>query len=84
MSTNYQVCASFKFSGCRPQLSGLTLNSTKEYFPFIVGSYTSLLSHSRFFHTLPEAEHYISYLFSRYPNSGLSRPVLDPLQPLLF
>jgi len=84
MSVYYQVCASFKLTGGKPSLVGLSLHSTSEYFPFLVGSPTSLLSHSRFFHSLPEAEHYISYLFSRYPNSGLALPVLDAKQLLLF
>jgi hypothetical protein len=84
MSTYYQVYSIYKFSGSKPQLVSLSLHSTTEYFPFLVGSNTSLLSHSRFFHTVPEAEHYISYLFSRYPKCGLPRPVLDAQQFLLF
>jgi hypothetical protein len=84
MRIYYQVCTGFKFSGCKPQLVSLSLHSTSEYFPYLAGSPTSLLSHSRFFHTVPEAEHYISYLFSRYPNSTTPRPVLDALQPSLF
>jgi acyl-CoA thioesterase len=84
MRTYYQVCAGFKFSGCKPLLVSLSLHSTPEYFSYLAGSVSSPLSHSQYFHTLPEANHYISYLFSRYPNSTAPRPVLDALQPLLF
>jgi hypothetical protein len=80
----YQVCVTYKFVSGKPSLSSLSLHSTPEYFPFLVGSPTSLLSHSRFFHTQKEANIYINYLFSRYPNSGLKPPVLDALQLLLF
>jgi hypothetical protein len=88
MSMYYQVCSTFTLSGGRPQLVNLSLHSTLEYFPYLVGSHTSLLSHSRYFHSIPEANHYIGYLYSRYPNSapqrGTPRPVLDALQLLLF
>jgi hypothetical protein len=80
----YQVCATFKFSGSKPQLVSLSLHSTPEYSSFLVGSYTSLLSHSRFFYTVPQAQEYINYLFSRYPNSAIPYPVLDSDQLLLF
>jgi len=84
MSTYYQVYASYKLSAGKPSLVGLSLHSTSVYFPYLVGSYTSLLSQSRYFHTVKEAEHYINYLYSRYPDSTAPRPVLDALQPLLF
>jgi demethoxyubiquinone hydroxylase (CLK1/Coq7/Cat5 family) len=84
MSHHYQVFANYILEQGKPSLVELSLHSTSEYFPFLVGSYTSLLSHSRFFHTVPEAEHYINYLFSRYQNCGLARPALDALQLLLF
>jgi len=80
----YQVCTSYKLTGCKPQLKNITFHTTSEYYPFLVRSYTSSLSHSRFFHSVTEAEHYINYLFSRYPNSGLSFPVLDAQQITLF
>jgi hypothetical protein len=79
----YQVIAGFAFSAGKPSLVSLSLHSTPEYFPFLVGSYTTL-SHSRYFHTVAQANHYINYLYSRYPNSKaantVSRPVLDALQ----
>jgi hypothetical protein len=84
VSTYYQVCATYKLSASKPPLVGLSLHSTSEYFPFLVGSPTSYLSQSRYFHTVWEAEHYINYLFSRYPDSTAPRPVLDADQFLLF
>jgi len=84
MSVYYQVCVRYKLTNGKPQLVGLSLHSSSIYFPFMVSSYTSSLSHSRYFLTIPEAEHYISYLFSRYPNCGLAFPVLDADQLLLF
>jgi hypothetical protein len=38
------------------------------------------LSLSRFFLILLQAEEYISFILSRYPNSGIPRPVLDSSQ----
>jgi len=84
MRTYYQVIATFKLSGGKPSLSALSLHSTQEYFPFLVPSIGSLLSHSRFFHSLPKANLYIEYLFSRYPDSAAPRPILDAKQLLLF
>jgi len=80
----YQVSATYKLSSGKPLLVGLSLHSTSEYYPYLVGSPFSMLSYSRFFRTLHEANHYINYLFSRFPNCGLSRPILDPQQLLLF
>jgi hypothetical protein len=79
MRIYYQVIAGFAFSAGKPSLVSLSLHSTSEYFPFLVGSYTTL-SNSRFFHTVTQANHYINYLYSRYPNSKAPRPVLDALQ----
>jgi hypothetical protein len=36
MSAYYQVCASFKFSGSKPQLVSLSPHSTAEYFLFLL------------------------------------------------
>jgi hypothetical protein len=83
MKTYYQVFSSFKLSHGKPSLVSVSLHSTSEYLPFLVGNYYSL-SNSRFFHTVEEANHYISYLFSRYPKCGLLRPLLDAKQLLLF
>jgi hypothetical protein len=83
MRVYYQVCASYSFRAGKASLSGLSLHSTSEYFPFLVGSYTSL-SNSMYFRTLAQAQQYISYLLSRYPKSAVARPVLDPQQLLLF
>jgi len=80
----YQVCASFKFLNYKQQLSNLTFHTTSEYYPFIVFSFSSSLSHSRFFHSVREAEHFINYLFSRYPNTTVKRPILDASQLPLF
>jgi hypothetical protein len=84
MRSYYQVSATFKLSGCKPSLVSLSLHTTSLYFPFLVGSISSLLSHSRFFRSVPEANQYIDYLFSRYPTSTAPRPVLDAKQPTLF
>jgi len=84
MSVYYQVCANHKFSNGKPQLSSLTFHSTSEFYPYLVMSNLTPLSYSRFFHSMPEALHYIDYLFSRYPNCGLSVPVLDASQLSLF
>ena len=80
----YQVFATFTLSGGKPSLSALSLHCTSEYFPYLVGSPTSLLSQSRYFHTQKEANQYISYLLALFPNCGLARPVLDPQQLSLF
>ena len=85
MKKYYQVCASFRLSAGSPSLVSLSLHTVSEYYPFLAypgGS--SLLSLSRFFRSVPEAEQYINYLFSLYPNSTAPMPVLDPLQFLLF
>jgi len=50
----------------------------------MVPSRLKRLSLSRFFIILPQAEEYINYIFSRYPNSGIPRPVLDSNQIQLF
>ena len=84
MKTYYQIYASFSLSHGKPQLVGISLNSTGVYFPFLVGSYAYTLSYSRFFRTIPQAQEYVNYLFSRYPESPAARPVLDGGQPLLF
>jgi hypothetical protein len=81
---NYQVCATFKFSGCKPQLASLSLHSTKEfqspYNPYAV----AVLNQSRFFHRITEAQGYITYLLSRHPEYTAPRPALDAMQLLLF
>jgi len=84
MSHYYQVCSEYTFIQGKPFLSLLSLHTRSVYFPFLTGSPFSYLSNSRYFHTQKEANHYINYLFKLYPNSGLPRPVLDPLQFLLF
>jgi hypothetical protein len=84
MRSYYQVSATFKLCRGKPLLVSLSLHTTSIYFPFPVFSTSSLLSHSRFFHTVPAAQGYISYLFSRHPTSSVPRPVLDAGQPLLF
>jgi hypothetical protein len=85
MSAYYQVYSEYTLSNDKPQLVSVTLHSTSEYYPFLVGSDFSNLAHSRYFHTQKEANHYIDYLFSRYPNSAASRrPVLDALQLTFF
>jgi len=84
MKTYFQVCANFALSHGKPSLESLSLHSTSLYFPYLVSSNSSLLSHSRYFHTVSEADYYIKYLFSRYPNSKASYPVLDASQLSLF
>jgi len=84
MSTHYQVFTTYTLTKDKPQLVNISFHSTKEYFPFIVRSYSSMLSQSRYFHTQKQANHYIDYLFSRYPSTAVKRPVLDAKQFLLF
>jgi hypothetical protein len=84
MRSYYKVSVSFKLSRGRPSLVSLSLHSSPFYFFFLVPSVSSLLSHSRFFHSVPEANKYIGYLFYKFPNCGLLRPVLDASQPTLF
>ena len=84
MRVYYQVVAGFKLTRGKPSLISLSLHSTSVFSPYMVGSSSSVLSYSRFFRTVTEAENYITYLFSIYPNCGLPRPVLDASQPRLF
>jgi hypothetical protein len=84
MKTYYQVFARFSLSAGKPSLVSLSLHSTSEYFPFLVRSLTSMLAHSRFFYTVPQAQTYIDYLYSRYPDSTATPPVLDSTQLDLF
>jgi hypothetical protein len=84
MRVYYQVVAGFKFSGSKPLLVSLSLHSTKEYFPWLVGSASFPLSQSRFFHTVAGANHYIDYLYRVYPSCAVPRPGLDSNQLLLF
>jgi hypothetical protein len=84
MRTYYHVSSGFGLSEGKAALTSITLNSTQEYCPYLVRSVDSQLAYSRFFHTLQQAHSYINYLYSRYPDSTVSYPVLDPLQPYLF
>ena len=84
MKSYYQVCATYKLLSGKPSLVSLSFHTTPVYFPFLVGSYTSPLSQSRYFRTVKKANNYINYLYLRYPNSTAPRPVLDASQPLLF
>jgi len=84
MRTYYEVYVSFKLVRGKSYLVNLSLHSTSLYFPFLVSSPSSLLSHSRFFHSVKEAQGYISYLYKRFPTTTAPYPVLDALQPSLF
>ena len=84
MSSYYQVCARYALQHGKPQLVSLSLHTTSEYVPYLVNSEFSHLVLSRFFHSVPEAEHYINYLFTRHPKSTAAFPVLDADQLLLF
>jgi len=84
MKTYYQVCVRFSLYHGKPSLESLSFHSTTIYFPFLVMSHCPALSHSRFFQSVSEAEKYINYLFSRYPNSKANKPILDALQQRLF
>jgi len=84
MSNYYQVCARYAFQEGKTQLVSVSFHTTSEYVSFLISSYNSPLLISRFFHAVPEAEHYIDYLFSRYPASAATRPVLDADQLSLF
>ena len=84
MRVYYQVLSGFKLTKGKPSLISLSLHSSSVFHPYIVDSGYSPLYCSRFFHTLQEADNYITYLFSIYPKCGLPRPVLDASQLLLF
>jgi len=84
MSTYYQVYAQFSLVSGKPSLVSISLHTSYVYFPYLVGSYTSFMSQSRYFSTLPEAQDYIGYLFTRHPTSTAPPPVLDALQLSLF
>jgi len=84
VSLYYQVCARYVFQKGKPQLASVTFHTTSEYFPYLVPSPSIHLQQSRFFHTVREAEQYISFLFSRYPNTAVQRPILDADQLALF
>jgi hypothetical protein len=80
----YQVCSTYRFFNGKVQLASLSLHTTTEYYPYLVGSYFPKLSNSRFFTCIKEAQGYISYLNSRYPEYTAPRPVLDAYQLSLF
>jgi hypothetical protein len=84
MKPYYQVDINFTLSHGKPSLVKMALYSTSEYYPFPVWTTGSPLFLSRFFHTTAEAEQYISYLYTRYPTSTATRPVLDSGQLNLF
>jgi len=84
MRTYYEVYVSFKLSRGKPSLVSLSLHSSYIYFPFLVCSPSSFLSHSRYFHSVKEAQGYINYLFKCFPTTTAPYPVLDFLQPSLF
>jgi hypothetical protein len=80
----YQVFASYKVSHGKPSLFSLSLHSSSIYLPYLVSSWSSYLSQSRYFLSITEANHYISFLFSRYSKCAIPRPVLYALQLSLF
>jgi len=84
MRTYYEVYVSFKLVRGKSYLVGLSLHSSAVYFPYLVSSVSSFLSHSRYFHSVKEAQGYISYLYKHFPTTTVPYPVLDALQPLLF
>jgi hypothetical protein len=84
MKTYYQVDVFFALSHGKPSLVNMSFKSTSEYNPDPVWSTGSPLFLSRFFHSVPEAENYINYLYTRYPDSTAPRPVLDSRQLKLF
>jgi len=84
MRVYYQVETGFKLTNSKPSLVSLSLHSTLEYHPLIFSSYTSRLTHSRYFFSLPEAHGYIKYLYSRFPDCTVPYPVLDAKQLSLF
>jgi hypothetical protein len=81
---NYKICITYKFSGCKAKLVNLSFHSTKEFQSPYTPIAGVVLNQSRFFRSLPEAQGYIRYLYSRHPEYTAPFPVLDPLQPSLF
>jgi len=86
MSLHYQVYAEFTLTKGKPQLSNISISSTRAActrFPFNPFDY-SLLTISRIFPTLKNAHSYIAYLQGLYPDSPAPPPVLDGGQNVLF
>jgi hypothetical protein len=81
---NYQVCSTFKFSGSKAKLVNLSLHSTAEFQSPYNPSVYAVLNQSHFFHSVKEAQGYISYLYLRHPEYTAPRPVLDAMQLSLF
>jgi hypothetical protein len=84
MRIYYQISAGFALSDGKASLTSMSFNSTFEYSPFTIISSGSPLAISRFFRSIPQAQSYIDYLFSRYPQGAVIYPVLDPLQLILL
>jgi hypothetical protein len=84
MATYYQVSARFSLYVGKPLLDSLSLNTTNRFVRFLFHPANSFRTISRVFHTLPQAQKYIEYLFSRHPNSTAPPPTLDANQPPLF
>jgi hypothetical protein len=80
----YQVCSTYKFFHGKAKLVNLSFHSTTEFqFPYNSSMY-AVLNQSRFFHSVPEAQGFISYLYSRHKGYTAPRPVLDANQLSLF
>jgi hypothetical protein len=84
MKYYYEVCVTVKFFEGKPHLESMSLNSTTEYYPFLVDNYDPVWSQSHFFHTLPEAYDFIKSEFSYYFDSTVPYPVLDGDQQYFF
>ena len=76
MRSYYQVVAGFKLSKGKPSLISLSFHTVDQYFLFLVPENSSL-SYSRFFYSVPEARHYIKYLYCIYPSCSIPYPVLS-------
>jgi uncharacterized membrane protein required for colicin V production len=84
MATYYQVSARFSLYVGKPLLVGMSHNTTNRFVGFLFHPAKSFKSISRVFRTLAQAQKYIDYLYSRYPDSTAPPPTLDANQPPLF
>ena len=80
----YQVSLRFGFRNYKAQLLSVSLNTSAVYVPYHPGYVEYVLNQEHYFRTLAQAQDFINYIFSRYPNTAAARPVLDAQQLLLF
>jgi hypothetical protein len=80
----YQVCSNYKFFHGKAKLVNLSFHSTTEFQSSYNSSMLAVLNQSRFFHSVTEAQGFISYLYSHHPEYTAPRPELDANQLSFF